>query len=328
MKKQFFICFLILALLLSGCAGRKADASLAAPPSTAAGDPTGTVTPEPSGTDATASTDPATDPVATGEPTASDPATSTEAPEPEPSQAPKPTDAPKPTEAPKPVHQHSYKAQTVAATCTSQGYTYEVCSCGAKTEAHDYTPALGHDYQATQTVEATPWASGYTESTCTRCGDISRTETGELTDAQLEAFRYEVAKATIKYINEYRRQEGSTELTYLPGLSQVAMYRSEQLISDFSHNMDDYDEAFAHFQYGRWKDLGNGDGYYCSGANEAIGGGIRYGTADTLGKLIADGLHNSPGHWRYVGSSEYSFAGAGWCVEGYCVVFVTAENYG
>ncbi len=307
----------VFAVLLNGCAN-KPGASLESPPSTAAGDPTGTDTPRPSGTGTGDATNPTT-----GE------ALPTEG-EPEPTQAPKPTEATKPTEAPKPVHQHSYQAQTVAPTCTEQGYTVEVCSCGAKTEAHDYTSALGHDYQATQTVEATPWASGYTESTCTRCGDSSRTETGELTDAQLEAFRYEVAKATIKYINEYRLQEGSTELTYLPGLSQVAMYRSEQLITNYAHDIADQKAACNHFKYGRYVDMSDVgyESYYTHDGNEAIGWNGIHGTADQIGKSIADGLHGSPEHWRYLGSSEYSFGGAGWCTRGYLVVFVSPKNYG
>lgn len=202
MKKQFVICFLILALLLSGCAGQKPDVSLEASPSSSAGEPTGTVKPEPSGTGATASSDPATDPTdpsATGDPTASGPATATEAPgtdpsqaqrptedqpkptegQPEPTGAPKPTQAskpteaqPKPTEAPKPTegHTHSYNAQTVAPTCTEQGYTLHRCSCGASYK-DSYTNATGHSYDSGRvTTAASCSAEGVKTYICTKCG--------------------------------------------------------------------------------------------------------------------------------------------------------------
>ena len=68
---------------------------------------------------------------------------------------------------------HSFVDQTVAATCTSGGYTLRTCSrCGA-TETANTTPALGHDYRDT-VVPPTTNSEGYTEHKCSRCGDSYR----------------------------------------------------------------------------------------------------------------------------------------------------------
>lgn len=75
----------------------------------------------------------------------------------------------KPTE-PKPTtHQHNYKTTTVAATCTTGGYTLHECACGASYK-DGQTAALGHSYVDT-VVAPTTSAQGYTEHTCSRCGD-------------------------------------------------------------------------------------------------------------------------------------------------------------
>ena len=75
----------------------------------------------------------------------------------------------KPTE-PKPTtHQHNYKTTTVAATCTTGGYTPHECACGASYK-DGQTAALGHSYVDT-VVAPTTSAQGYTEHTCSRCGD-------------------------------------------------------------------------------------------------------------------------------------------------------------
>ena len=52
-------------------------------------------------------------------------------------------------------HTHEYSSEVIAPTCTAQGYTTYICSCGDSYEA-DYVDALGHDY-----------ADGF----CTRCGE-------------------------------------------------------------------------------------------------------------------------------------------------------------
>lgn len=86
-----------------------------------------------------------------------------------PSESSKPSESTKPTE-PKPtVHQHNYKTTTIAATCTTGGYTLHECACGASYK-DGQTAALGHSYVDT-VVAPTTSSQGYTEHTCSRCGD-------------------------------------------------------------------------------------------------------------------------------------------------------------
>lgn len=71
-----------------------------------------------------------------------------------------------------------HKGQTVAPTCTEQGYTVYICDQDKNlTEKRDYTAALGHDYDnGVVTTPATCTTEGVTTYTCTRDG-ATKTET-------------------------------------------------------------------------------------------------------------------------------------------------------
>ena len=60
-------------------------------------------------------------------------------------------------------------------TCTHKGYTGNLCCklCGVIRVNGDSIPALGHAYD-TVVVAVTCTTDGYTELTCTRCGDVTR----------------------------------------------------------------------------------------------------------------------------------------------------------
>ena len=63
----------------------------------------------------------------------------------------------------------------------------------------------------------------------------------------------EVERLVIKYINEFRVAQGDTTATVLPGLTEVARYRANQLIDNFAHI--DIREACAELKYGRYFDM-------------------------------------------------------------------------
>ena len=67
------------------------------------------------------------------------------------------------------THTHSYTATTVAATCTTGGYTTYTCECGDSYQGNE-TAALGHSYTGS-VVESTCTGEGYTVYTCSACGD-------------------------------------------------------------------------------------------------------------------------------------------------------------
>ena len=68
-----------------------------------------------------------------------------------------------------PKGEHSYEVYTVAATCTSPGYTVRECSVCGDRHIEDITPAIPHDYKA-HVIEATCDAGGKTIHRCDGCG--------------------------------------------------------------------------------------------------------------------------------------------------------------
>ena len=84
------------------------------------------------------------------------------------------------------THTHDFVAgQTVAPTCTADGYTVYNCNCGA-TENRDTVTALGHDYDAVVT-NPTCTADGYTTYTCGVCDNDSYTVPGEAATGHADA---------------------------------------------------------------------------------------------------------------------------------------------
>ena len=144
----------------------------------------------------------------------------------------------------------------------------------------------------------------------------------------------DIEKLVIEKINAYLIAQGDTATTMLPGLTEVARYRANELITNFSHS--GHQNACNALQYGEFIDMTlyggtANDNYYRGYSREAIGMGDWFGTAESMSDRIADGFHHSKGHWSYVGSSEYPYIAVGvtkangkW----YVCVCMSAENYG
>ncbi len=131
-----------------------------------------------------------------------------------------------------------------------------------------------------------------------------------------EEFKQEVAYYAAYYINQYRTASGAPICTILPGMTQVAEYRADQLTFNYSHDTDDKREALAYYQYGRWVDativgLDPSQSYYEADTTEAICAGFEGKTAEEMGKYIADLCRNSSSHWSYIGSSKNLYIGIG-----------------
>lgn len=142
----------------------------------------------------------------------------------------------------------------------------------------------------------------------------------------------EIEAKVAAYINQYR----SNKATVLSGLTSVARYRSEQLITNFAHT-DGIDACNA-LQYGEFVDMtlygmSENDSYYQGYNREAIAKGNWTGTADEIAQEIANGFKNSSSHWNYLGSNEYSYIAVGCTYDEassiwYCCICVSRENYG
>ena len=67
------------------------------------------------------------------------------------------------------AHIHKYDKTVISPTCTEEGYTLYVCSCG-DTWQDAQVAALGHSFEQVLTAAATCTESGQTVNTCTVCG--------------------------------------------------------------------------------------------------------------------------------------------------------------
>ena len=144
----------------------------------------------------------------------------------------------------------------------------------------------------------------------------------------------DIEKLVIEKINDYRIAQGDTVATMLPGLTEVARYRANELITNFSHTSPR--DACGVLKYGEFVDmtlygLTAEDSYYQGFNRKAIGMGDWFGTAESMSDRIADGFHHSKGHWSYVGSSKYPYIAVGvtkanekW----YVCICMSEENYG
>ena len=229
---------------------------------------------------------------------------------------------------------HSYSEKVVSPTCTEKGYTLHKCQVCGDSFKDSYTEAGEHDYVITKEKAPLINIEGYIVYTCESCGD-SYTQYTYMTDEEADAFIREVEKATAYYINQFRMEQGDTEATILPGLTQVAQYRAVQLQSNFEHSLVDLEAAYDYYNYGRWVDATEyGDppeySYYTADAKEAIAWTGVHGTADEIGLHIATILRNSKNHWAYLGSSDFPYLAVGIShnYKWYICTLQTKENYG
>lgn len=214
---------------------------------------------------------------------------------------------------------HKYGAYTSNgdATCSKDGTKTATCSaCGTKDTVADVGSTVDHNYVVIKTVESFITGPGFKRYECSFCQDTYTESLPEWTEAERDQFLRDVEDAAVKYINQFRLEEGSTEATVLPGLRQVAQYRAVQLQTNFSHDEDDVREAFGYYRYGEWIDMtqyGGTQQYYDANNKEAIAcsGPGDATTADEIGYSLASQIRNSAGHWSYVGSADYPFIAIG-----------------
>lgn len=144
----------------------------------------------------------------------------------------------------------------------------------------------------------------------------------------------DIERLVIEKVNAYRIAQGDTAATMLPGLTEVARYRANELITNFSHTSSR--DACNELKYGEFVDmtlygLTAEDSYYQGYNREAIGMGDWFGTAESMSDRIADGFHHSKGHWSYVGSSKYPYIAVGVAKANekwYVCICMSEKNYG
>ena len=197
-----------------------------------------------------------------------------------------------------------------------------------------------------------PWGCEYNIYKCKSCNrEVWDKLAPELTGEAASAWLREAEAATLKYLNQYRAEIGSPEMTMLPGLSEVMRYRAKQYQDNWYSHAHDQKEtvaAFDLFQYGEYtepdwteaeleafKQAGVTPSfdphYYPLGAEAACHGYGMEDTPDQCGYAIATALRNSEDHWRYLKLAEWTYAGVGFrYAEGYgdaAYVWVTNKDY-
>ncbi len=196
----------------------------------------------------------------------------------------------------------------------------------AESKPHTIPPKT--ETTATETPKPTQNTSSAVEQTETL-------PTEEIYNTQPYVDTADIEKLVVKYINEHRVAQGDTAATSLTGLTEVARYRANQLVTNFSHHC--FPDACTELKYGEYVDLSmyegcdESDNYYRGYNREAIGMGGWCGTADQMARRIADGFRNSKNHWRYVGNSEYCYIAVGIEHENnnwYVCVCMSHTNYG
>lgn len=193
--------------------------------------------------------------------------------------------------------------------------------------------------EETKPAETTPPQTEATEPPKTE-ETTTETEPTETTDPVVTTpprpSASEIEQLVAVYLNDHRAAVGAGSATVLPGLTEVARFRAEQLITNFSHHSDP--DACTVLQYGEFIDmtelgLDASHNYYQGYDAEACAKGNWTGSAEDIARRIADGFRNSSGHWRYLGSSEYTYMAVGLTYDThtakwYCCVCVSSKNYG
>lgn len=190
-----------------------------------------------------------------------------------------------------------------------------------QTEEPITTATVTTDPPITEPVQTDPIQT--TEPTDTETTEPSRLAQADST---------EVAALVAMYVNQYR----NSPATILPGLGNVAIYRANQLITNFSHA--DSASACTALQYGEFVDMTlygcpESSNYYQGYNREAIAKGNWTGTADEIAQRIATGFKNSAKHWAYVGSDECGYMAVGVVYDAsnstwYCCICMSTQNYG
>ena len=237
---------------------------------------------------------------------------------------------------------HKYGSYTSNgdATCSKDGTKTAKCSgCGKTNTVTDTGSMTDHQYKLINIVESSVFGAGWERYECQFCSKVYYVDLPEWDEEQRGQYLRDVEDAVFKYINQFREEEGETPATLLPGMRRVAQYRAMQIQTNFSHDEDDIRAAHAYYRYGTYHDFTKwggdpSDNYYTSNGTEAIASSSigDAETADELGYSIALQLRNSPGHWRYLKLSRYTYMAVGvehgFAKQFTTCIMVTAENHG
>lgn len=235
---------------------------------------------------------------------------------------------------PKPVGVVSSESSAPAeSTEESKGETSSQVEIGSKLDPEKPTAPAKDEKPATSTVQKPNKVNKPSNNVSSKPQNNSAAEEDEFLTIKHDIKNIE--KLAVKYINEYRVAEGKPAATLIYGKAyQYAKLRSQQLVTDFSHDTGNVRAVAEQLKYGKYVELDysswepkvieelkaeglwNPDeySYWQAPGSEGIGMSTQnwdYYTDDVIARRIAKGYHDSPGHWSYIGGEKVKFITVG-----------------
>ena len=156
-----------------------------------------------------------------------------------------------------------------------------------------------------------------------------------------------ISNRVLEILNSEREAIGKNRRTALPGLREIAVFRANQLVTQFSHSWKDDNGkiwdgaryAATLFKYGKyfdWAQVGCPElvsqNYYSYGGGENIySGEIAFRPKEEIAQSIVDRFKSSTEHWNSLMSNNYNYDGIGVAFNNntvYCNINSSYENYG
>lgn len=156
-----------------------------------------------------------------------------------------------------------------------------------------------------------------------------------------------ISNRVLEILNSEREAIGKIRRTALPGLREIAVFRANQLVTQFSHSWTDNEGkkwdgaryAATFFKYGKyfdWAQVGcpelTSQNYYSYGGGENIySGEIAFRPKEEIAQSIVNRFKSSTEHWNSLMSNNYNYDGIGVAFNNntvYCSINSSYENYG
>lgn len=156
-----------------------------------------------------------------------------------------------------------------------------------------------------------------------------------------------VSNRVFEILNSEREAIGKHKRATLPGLTKIAVFRAEQLVTQFSHSWidengkkwDGAQYAATVFMYGKYFDWAQAgcpelvsQNYYSYGGGENIySGGFAVRPKEEIARSIVNRFKESTEHWNSLMNDMYNYDGVGVVFNDYkvyCSINSSIENYG
>lgn len=155
-----------------------------------------------------------------------------------------------------------------------------------------------------------------------------------------------ISNRVLEILNSEREAIRKNRRTALPGLREIAVFRANQLVTQFSHSWTDNEGkkwdgaryAATFFKYGKyfdWAQVGcpelvSQNYYSYEGGENIYSGEIAFRPKEEIAQSIVDRFKLSTEHWNSLMSNKYNYDGIGVAFNNntvYCSINSSYENY-